>query len=164
MKFVDKRAARLIVLLALFLCLAGCALLQQDLVAPEVKLVAIAPTRISFSGVSLRCTLRVDNPNAVSIPIQGASFDLDIEGMPLATSYLPDSFDVAPQSSEMVDVIVDINSVKGLALVLNTLQSGDQTVDYRLKGYIDVAISYLGRVRVDESGEVDLGRYLSPPR
>jgi LEA14-like dessication related protein len=142
--------------LLLLASLSSCALLYRDLQEPAVQLISVAPQQISFSGVKLLCRLRVDNPNDVSLPIKAGQFDLEIEGTQIAHGTLVDGFTVPALGSEFVDVIVDVDAGRSLALAIQLLSAGEQEFDYALTGHIDVAISILGRVHINETGRVPL--------
>jgi len=144
--------------------LSSCALLYRDLAEPRVELVSIAPQQIGFSGIRLLCRLRIENPNDVKIPIRGGNFGLAVEGVQVAQGALIDGFTVAARASEMVDVVVDVDTGRSLALAMRLLGGGEQALDYALTGYIDVAIAVLGRVRIDESGSVPLNGAASSRR
>ncbi len=145
-----------VISLLLLASLNGCALLYRDLVEPTVQLVSIAPQQVGFSGIRLLCRLRIENPNDVKIPIRGGNFGLAVEGVQVAQGALIDGFTVAARDSEIVDVVVDVDTARSLALAMRLLGGGEQAIDYALTGYIDVAIALLGRVRIDESGSVPL--------
>jgi LEA14-like dessication related protein len=149
---IPRYAAALLLLTSL----SSCALPYRDLEEPRVQLVSVAPQQISFSGIKLLCRLRIDNPNDVSIPIKGGQFDLEVEGTQIAHGVLVDGFTVVARGSELVDVVVDVDSGRSLALAVQLLSTGETELDYALTGYVDVAIGVLGRVRINETGSVPL--------
>lgn len=136
--------------------LSSCALMYQDLEEPGIQLVSVTPQQISFSGVKLLCRVRIDNPNDVSLPVKGGKFALEAEDMPVAHGALADEFTVAARDSELVDVIVDLDSASSIALAIQLFSSGAPELQYALTGHVDIAISVLGRVRFDERGVVPL--------
>ena len=142
--------------LFLLTALNGCALLYQDLEEPRVQLVSVVPQQISFSGIKLMCRLRIDNPNDVSIPVKGGKFALEVENTQIAKGALIDGFIIAAHDSELVDVIVDVDSGRSLALAMQMLSAGERELDYALTGYVDISIAVLGRVNIDERGSVRL--------
>ncbi|MAF82775.1 MAG: LEA type 2 family protein [Gammaproteobacteria bacterium] len=136
--------------------ISGCAFLYPELEKPGIQLVSISPQQISFSGVKLRCRVRVDNPNDISIPVKGGQINLQIEGTQIAHGALGDGFTVAAGGSELVDVIVEVDSGGSFALAVQLLKAGEQEIDYALTGYIDIAIGMLGRVSIHETGSIPL--------
>ena len=147
-----------VAVLHLLVSLNGCALLYRDLEQPQVRLVSIIPQQIGLDGVKLLCQLRIDNPNDVSIPVRDGQFDLEVDGMQIAHGALIDGFKIAAHGSELVDFVVDVDSMRSIELVVRVLSAGKRELDYALTGYIDVAISVLGRVRINETGTVPLSR------
>ena len=121
-----------------------------------MQLVSVAPQQIGFSGVKLLCRLRVDNPNDVSLPIKAGQFDLEVEGAQIAHGTLVDGFTVPALGSEFVDVVVDVDAGRSLALAIQLLSAGERELDYALTGHVDVAIGILGRVHINETGSVPL--------
>ena len=130
--------------------------MYRNLEEPRIQLVGIAPQQISFSGIKLLCQLRIDNPNDVSIPIKGGQFDLEVEGTPIAHGELVDGFTIAAHGSEWVDVIVDVDSGRSIALAIQLFNAAEQELDYALTGHVDVSIAVLGRVRFKHKGSVPL--------
>jgi len=130
--------------------------MYRDLQEPKIQLVSIAPQQISFSGIKLLCRLLIENPNDVSIPIKGGQFDLEVEGTQIAHGALVDGFTIAAQGSELVDVVVDVDSGRSIALAIRLFNANEQELDYALTGHVDVSIAVLGRVRFNEKGSVPL--------
>ena len=136
--------------------LGSCALFYQDLQEPRIQLISVTPEQISFSGVRLKCRLRIDNPNDVSLPVRGGQIDLEVEGLPIAHGELTDGFTIAERGTEIVDVIVDVDAASSIALAMRILSNGERELDYVLTGHVDIAISVLGRVHIEEKGSVPL--------
>ena len=153
---LSDAALNYFVLVLLLLSLQGCALMYRDLEEPQIKLVSIAPQQISFSGIKLLCQLRIDNPNDVSIPIKGGQFDLEVEGTQVAHGALVEGFTIPAHGSEWVDVVVDVDSGRSLALAIQLFNSAERDLDYALTGHVDVSIAVLGRVRFNHTGSVPL--------
>ena len=154
----------LIILLLMTMATSSCSLLVRDLEQPEVRLVSIAPQQIGFSGIRMLCVLQIDNPNDIDIPVKGGQFELEVEGISIASGELPGRLTVPALSKEFVEVIVDVNTGNSLALLLNVLGGATTELEYALTGYIDVAMSLLGRVQIDERGSVPLGNPRGNPQ
>lgn len=140
----------------LLVSLNGCGLLVPDLEQPTVRLISVVPQQVSFSGLKLLCQLRIDNPNDVAIPVKGGKFNLEVENTQVASGVIIDAFTIARQSSELVEVVVDVDPGRSLALAAQLLSGGEQEFNYALTGYVDIAIAVLGRVRLNETGSVKL--------
>ena len=147
---------RYAVILLMPVLLGNCALLYRDLQEPGIQLVSVAPEQISFSGIRLLCRLRIDNPNDVSLPVKGGQITLEVEGLPVAHGVLTDGFTIAARDTEIVDVVVDVDSASSIALAIRVLSNGERELDYVLAGHVDIAISVLGRVHIEEKGSVPL--------
>jgi LEA14-like dessication related protein len=136
--------------------LGSCALLYRDLQAPGIQLVSVAPEQISFSGIKLLCRLRIDNPNDVSLPVRGGQIDLALGGLPVAHGELTDGFTIAARDTVFVNVVIDVDSASSIALLIRVISNGERELDYVLDGHVDIAISVLGRVHIEEKGSVPL--------
>jgi LEA14-like dessication related protein len=79
-----------------------------------------------------------------------------VEGLPVAHGELTDGFTIEARGMELVDVVVDVDSASSIALAIRILSNSERELDYVLAGYVDIAISVLGRVHIEEKGSVPL--------
>ncbi len=149
--------ARRFIVPLLILLMSGCALLQDDLRPPAVNLVSISPAASSMTDLRFRCRLRLDNPNEVSLPIRGGELQLTLADRVAARGVLAEDVTIPARESREVDSIVSLNVVSAVALVTRMMADPDARIRYSIEGYVDVAVSRLGRIRFDDSGEFSLG-------
>ena len=136
--------------------LHGCALLQEDLKPPGVNLVAIYPESGSMTDLRFRCRLRLDNPNAVDLPIKGGQLELTLAERAAATGQLAEGVTVPARGSEEVDAVVSIGVMSAVTIITSIMSDPNAVVRYEVDGYVDVGVSYLGRIRFDDAGEFSL--------
>jgi len=146
----------LLVFLASTLLTTGCSLLQDDIRPPTVNLVSIMPAAGSITDLTLRCRLRLDNPNDVALPIKGGELQLTLAERAAARGRLVDNVTIPAHGSTEVDTVVAINVMSAVSIITGLINRPDAMLRYEVEGYIDVGISRLGRVRFDESGEFSL--------
>ena len=144
--------------MALTSLLSGCALLYQDLKPPTLELIAIQPEGIQDNlSLIVLTRLRINNPNSVALPIEGGHLDIGLNGEPVANTTLAEDFTIPANSSADIDIRVNVNLAAGLAIGLSILNDQQADIAWQLNGYVDVGIQYLGRVKIEEHGKIQLG-------
>jgi LEA14-like dessication related protein len=152
------RAIILLGLIAITSQLSGCALLYRDLQPPTAELISIQPEGLQNDlSLALLTRLRLTNPNAVALPIEGGRLNIGLNGEPVANSTLTEDFTIPANSSTDIDIRINVNLAAGLAIGLGILNSQQTDVTWQLSGHIDVGMQYLGRVNIKESGLIQLG-------
>lgn len=115
-----------------FSLLVGCATVD-DVVPPRVNLVNIVPAR--SSGVfeqRFLVDMRISNLNDFDVPINGLSFEMDVNGDYFATGLSNRNVVVPRLGSKVVSVETTADSFELFRQILNAVRTG--TVDYRIKG------------------------------
>jgi LEA14-like dessication related protein len=74
----------------------------------------------------------------------------------VANSTLTEDFTVPANSSTDIDIRINVNLAAGLAIGLGVLNSQQTDIGWQLSGHVDVGIQYLGRVKIEESGTIQL--------
>jgi len=147
---------------ALFLALlqlTGCALMYRDLKPPTVELAGIQAGSVqSDLSLEVQTRIRVTNPNAVALPVEGGKLKIDLNGQSVAQTSLPGDVLLPANGSSDIDLKLDINLVSALSVGLSALSSESGSVDWHLDGHVDIGTKYLGRIPVNETGTVQLGR------
>ena len=143
---------KLILLLFAFF-LSSCATMQSPLEAPHVSLTDLRVLDATLFEQRFALKIRVQNPNAVALPINGMNFRLDINDVELGRG-VSDQAVTVPAYGEAV---FEINLVSNFARIVNqirALESGKgQSLRYRLAGGISVA-DRLGKLPFDYQGEI----------
>jgi len=151
------RTAILLGLITITSQLSGCALLYRDLQPPTVELVAIQPEGLQNNlSLAVLTRLRITNPNPVALPIEGGRLEIELNEEPVANSTLTEDFTVPANSSTDIDIRINIDLAAGLAIGLGVLNSQQTAISWQLSGHVDVGIQYLGRVKIEESGTIQL--------
>jgi len=127
-----KRFAALLVSASFILAAAGCAAVD-DVVPPRVNLVNIVPA--ASSGVfeqRFLVDLRISNANDFDIPLDGLSFEMDVNGDYFATGLSNRKVVVPRLGSAIVSVETTANSFDLFRQILNAVRTG--SVEYSIKG------------------------------
>jgi LEA14-like dessication related protein len=117
---------------SLLISVFGCAT-GDEVVPPRVNLVNIVPA--ASSGVfeqRFLVDLRISNLNDFDIPLNGLSFEMDVNGDYFATGLSNQKLLVRRLSSAIVSVETTANSFDLFRQILNAVRTG--TVDYSIKG------------------------------
>ena len=127
-----KSFATLLIIIALAVATGGCAT-TDDVVPPRVNLVNIVPAK--SSGVfeqRFLVDLRISNLNDFDIPINGLSFEMEVNGDYFATGLSNRKVVIRRLDSAIIPVETTANSFDLFRQILNAVRTG--TVDYSIKG------------------------------
>lgn len=127
-----NRVSTAIAVISLIFSLLGCATVD-DIIPPRVNLVKIVPE--ASSGVfeqQFLVDLRISNLNDFDIPLNGLSFEMDVNGSYFATGLANRKVLIPRLGSEVVSVQTTANSFDLIRQVLNAVRIG--SVAYRIKG------------------------------
>ncbi len=139
------------------LMLAGCAGLPLGLEKPEVAIAGIRLLDGNLFEQRFVLTLRITNPNRVDIPVEGLSFDLDLNEQPFAKGVSNRALVVPRLGEATLDVTVS-TGLNGWLRQLGELGKGRDKADYRVRGRL--VTGSLGGFDFDRRGQLDLGRLL----
>jgi LEA14-like dessication related protein len=158
-KFCASISLPAITLCCAMLAVSGCAAtVANQLQPPTVELINIQPQSLREGKTLMALTrLRVSNPNSIAVPIQGGRIKMTLAGTPVAEGDLLSEFTVPANGSEEIDIRINLDLASSLTLGMNLL-AGETELPYRLDGYVDIGVAYLGRVEIVESGLVSLNQ------
>ncbi|MBB3169658.1 LEA type 2 family protein [Simiduia aestuariiviva] len=142
---------KIVVSVLMAVCLAACAGLQPRLEQPQVKLMSIKP--LTADGFQHRFVvgLRVTNPNATDIVLQGMSYQIGILGHDIFSGVASNvpvlrAYEETPLTVEVSASLVDV-----LSLISELTRERPQTLTYSLKAKLDVG-TFMPAIRIEESG------------
>jgi LEA14-like dessication related protein len=143
--------------------ISGCALMYRDLKPPTAELISIQPLGLQNDlSLAVSARLRISNPNQVALPIEGGQLETSLNGRPFAASKLTERFSVPANGNKDVDLRINIDLAAALGIGLDVLNDQQADVEWQLDGYVDVGLSYLGRVPIRERGSLQLGPGAQP--
>jgi LEA14-like dessication related protein len=142
-------------LLAVLLLLGACATLQpggSDFDPPTVELAGIKPGRSQGLEARFDLSLRVVNPNARDLEIEGVYYELYIEGKKLLTGASAEAVTIPAYGEGQVDVSGVASLFSSFALLANLMETRPENgVDYELKAKISIA-GLPTAVRISQEG------------
>ncbi len=151
-------------LVTIWAAVSSCALFRPSLEPPDIRLSAVSLVRVELAEQVFQARLRIWNPNDVVIRVADARLSLFVEGIYLGEGRTVEGFSVPAMGQQEADVRIVTDLVGQAPQLLDWLLSGDQQLDYLVRGYVDLGMTGFGRLNIDERGQVslaDLAR--SPP-
>jgi LEA14-like dessication related protein len=143
-------------LVLLFLLIGGCAALQPQIERPRLELANIEVKELGLFQQRFLVTLRAQNPNAVALPIRGLTYALDLEGSEFASGATATPFTLPAYGETDVQLELSTSLMRTGQWLFDRLKKGGTTMDYRIRGDIDVARTGVGRIPFENTGQVDL--------
>lgn len=119
-------------LVGLAAALSGCTAMTMK--SPEVTLSSVTIEEFGLLEQRLGVKLRVMNPNDTDLPIDGVSFEVDVNGQGFAKGV----FNKAVTVPRFGEALLDLSAVSTLGSLLRQLgdlaKGGRETVQYRVHG------------------------------
>lgn len=139
---------------AAFPMLSGCSVLPK-LEAPHLSVVSLKVQSADIFSQRLQLRMRVQNPNARELPVEGISYSVEVDGSELGQGLTNQPFVVPAMGEAEFDVQFTANLAGTLAKLLSRRGSRD-SVEYRLVGKVALSSGFLRRIPFDERGSVKL--------
>lgn len=121
---------------------------------PNVTLSGLALEEFGLVEQRYRLRLRIQNPNAVELPISGMAFSLDLNGVEFAHGASAEIQPIPAFGERLVDIPVT-GSLMGILRQLQMLGGGIERITYRLTGKI-VLTRHAIEMPFDYRGSIDL--------
>lgn len=142
--------------LLLFSSLSSCAMLMPDFKTPEVSLVSIKPLRFSLIEQVFELRIKVKNPNAMALPIDGMQYHLELNHTQFADGVSHNKVTVPANGEGLFDIQVNSR----LNALLQQLQHKiPAAMDYKLSGEIGV-LSKAMSIPFTYEGKIDINNLL----
>ena len=127
---------------------------SAELMAPAISIAGIHSPTWSSAGAQLICSVRVDNPNNVALPLTGADVHLKLAGTPAAKGRLLKNITIPANGLRDVDLLVDLDMAAAVTWLPMFLDSQAFSLPFEVDGYVDVDQAELGRIPFHETGDV----------
>jgi LEA14-like dessication related protein len=139
-------------LLVAALLLGGCATLAPKFERPRLSVVAVEIRDASLVEQHLRVKMRVMNPNATALPIEGISYTIEVGGEELGRGVTADSFTVPGHGEAEFDMLLTTNLAATFFKVMPRMKDSQHPLEYRLVGKVNTAMTFLRSIPFDERG------------
>jgi LEA14-like dessication related protein len=134
--------------------LSGCAIVPK-LEAPKLSVISLRMQSADIFSQRLQVRMRVSNPNARELPVEGIRFRIEVNGTELGQGLMNAPFTVPALGEAEFDTQVTAN-VAGALVRLLTRRDSRESIDYRLVGDVSLSSGILRRIPFDERGSVKL--------
>lgn len=148
------RFARHMLLVALLGGLQGCAALQS-LEAPSVSITSLRAVDSDGMVPNFVIGLRVVNPNAIPLPIQGISYSIDLNGTELIRGVGNDFPEIESYGQADLSITASADLLAGVRLIADLLRSQNDTVRYDVEARLDLG-GLRPDIRVRDDGSLSL--------
>lgn len=122
---------------AMLFLLAGCAVFGSGMEAPSITVSELRAKESTFLEQRFVATLRIQNPNPFDIPVEGVSYDLELNGKPFAKG-VGRADVVIPAFGQNVVETEAITTLMGFVRQLEQARSGGPKLSYRLIGKLNL--------------------------
>ena len=139
-----------LVVLTLF---ASCAVLPK-FESPKLSVVSLKMQSGDFFSQKVLVRMRVFNPNDRELPIKGITYRLEVNDAELGNGSTAAPFIVPAMGEAEFDMQITANLAGALSKLLSRRDSS--TLDYRLRGNVNLSSGFLRRIPFDERGSVKL--------
>jgi LEA14-like dessication related protein len=113
---------------------------------PEVRIAATEIEALSFTGLTLRFDVEIENPNPIGIGLAGFDYELQIEGNSFVNGQVQERFAIAARERSIIPIPVEL----GFEEIAQTFAelAGKEEAAYQLSSGFSFDLPVLGRVRV----------------
>jgi len=132
----------------------GCAVIPK-LEAPKLSVVSLKMQGGDIFSQRVLVRMRVFNPNSRELPISGLAYTLEVNDAELGNGSSTAPFTVPAMGESEFDMQITANLAGALAKLL-TRRNSSETIDYRLRGSVNLSSGLLRRIPFDERGSVKL--------
>jgi len=113
---------------------------------PQVRIAATELEALSFSGLTLRFDVEIENPNPIGIGLSGFDYELQIEGNSFVSGEVAEKVTIAARDRSIVPLPVELG-FEEIGQTIAALE-GKEEAAYRLSSGFTFDLPVLGRVRV----------------
>ena len=133
---------------------SGCAMVPK-LEAPKLSVVSLKMQGGDIFSQRVLVRRRVFNPNTRELPIEGLTYSIEVNDAELGNGGTAAPFTVPAMGEAEFDMQITANLAGALAKLL-TRRNSSETLDYRLRGNVNLSSGFLRRIPFDERGSVKL--------
>lgn len=145
----------------LFSGLAGCSTwFTGGFKDPDVQLIKVDVIKARLLEQEFRLRFRIDNPNAVSLPVRGLDYAVHLNEMKLAEGYSNEWFTVPAHGHHAFDVPVRTNLWRHVRQIVKMLEQPEQPIRYRLQGEVKTGLLFGRSVHMSRNGEIIPGDFI----
>jgi LEA14-like dessication related protein len=133
MQRLARRSRRPVGVAVVLLLLEGCAAFGPQLEAPSITVSELHPKEGTLLEQRFAAKIRIQNPNAFDLPVEGISYDLELNGRPFAKGVGKADVVIPAYGQDVVETEA-ITTLMGFVRQLEQARSDGPKMSYRLTG------------------------------
>ena len=137
------------------LLLASCATLSPDYEEPTVTLSSFRALPSEGMAPAFEIGLRVINPNAQSLALEGVVYTISVQGHELVKGVGKDFPVIEGYSQQDLVLSASANLLAGIRFIGDLMQAPEESLEYAFEAKLDLQGLYPS-IRVSERGNFDL--------
>jgi LEA14-like dessication related protein len=138
------------------LTLSGCATLHPHHEKPKVDVVGIEKSATDTSALQFTIQLRILNPNAETMHLDGLYYELSLEGIEVVTGTARNLPPIEGYSDEVISVSSAASLVSSARLITLLVNEPQDMLEYKLRAKLGSASKWMPATTVVETGEIPL--------
>jgi hypothetical protein len=150
-----NQCSRPLALLLASLLLASCATLSPDYEEPTVTLNSFRALPSEGMAPAFEIGLRVINPNAQSLALEGVVYTISVQGHELVKGVGKDFPVIEGYSQQDLVLSASANLLAGIRFIGDMMQAPEESLEYVFEAKLDLQGLYPS-IRVSERGTFDL--------
>ena len=139
---------------AAILSLASCGVLGDIVAKPTARVDSVEITGVDFSGVELTVNVEIDNPNPAGLTLDAYDYCLKVEGEDVVKGRREDRVSMKANGKSILPIPIEIRFDELTAVGASLLD--DDIVPVAAVLGLEIAVPYIGSVRLDVSGSADI--------
>ena len=138
------------------LLLSGCATYDSDYERPKVDVVGITKSDTDTEALQFTIQLRIVNPNAATIHLQGLYYELSLDGIDVVNGTANNIPPIEGYSNALVSVSSSANLVNSIRLAARMMDTTSDKLPYELRAKLGTRSRWMPATTVTESGMISL--------
>jgi len=138
------------------LLFSGCATIRSDYEKPKVDVVGITKSDTDTAALQFTIQLRIVNPNAETINLQGLYYELSLDGIDIVSGTARDIPPIEGYSDAIVSVSAAPSLVNSVRLAARLMEASGDELPYELRAKLGTTSRWMPATTVTESGMIPL--------
>ena len=147
------RSLKLAFLVTFCLLISACAGVTS-FEKPGLSIADLTPTKFARDGQVFTLKLKVDNPNALALPVAGLDYALNLAGYEVASGISDKAVRIPARGSGIVEIDIKANVIEIFPQIAKAIMSGERNLSYGLKGKVKLNSLLVKEIPFDQKGEV----------
>lgn len=148
---------RLFALLSLScLIFSACATIDRDYDRPKVDVLGITKSESDTAALQFTIQLRIVNPNAETIKLEGLYYELSLDGIDVLSGTANNIPPIDGYSDVVVSVSSAANLVNSVRLAARLMDASGEEMPYELRAKLGTTSKWMPATTVTESGMIPL--------